>query len=116
MILVDFADSQPKRLFVDADGDGDLTDDPSCDFTTQEAGRPDGKKSASDHASAMINVTADGKHRGKVHFRRIRSIPHMILVDGDTGTILANKTIRGPALAAAIEKALAAKAAAIPHD
>jgi hypothetical protein len=44
----------------------------------------------------------------------IRSIPHMILVDGDTGTILANKNIRGPALAAAIEKALADKAAAKP--
>ena len=39
----------------------------------------------------------------------IASIPHMILVDGDTGLILANKTIRGEALAPAIEKALAAK-------
>jgi hypothetical protein len=38
----------------------------------------------------------------------------MILIDGDTGTILANKSIRGPALAAAIEKALADKAAAKP--
>ena len=37
----------------------------------------------------------------------IKSIPHMMLVDGDTGVILANRTIRGEALAAAIEKALA---------
>ena len=36
----------------------------------------------------------------------IRAIPHMMLVDGDTGTILANKDIRGEDLAPAIEKAL----------
>lgn len=39
----------------------------------------------------------------------INGIPHMLLVDGDTGVILADKTIRGPALAPAIEKALAEK-------
>jgi peroxiredoxin len=39
----------------------------------------------------------------------IRSIPHMLLVDGDTGLVIANKTIRGEALAPAIENALAAK-------
>lgn len=39
----------------------------------------------------------------------IHAIPHMLLVDGDTGIILANKTIRGEALAPAIEKALAYK-------
>ena len=39
----------------------------------------------------------------------IHSIPHMLLVDGDTGTILADKTIRGEALAPAIEKALASR-------
>lgn len=38
---------------------------------------------------------------------QIHAIPHMLLVDGDTGIILANKTIRGPHLAEAIEKALA---------
>ena len=36
----------------------------------------------------------------------IRAIPHMILVDGNTGAILADDTIRGQALAPAIEKAL----------
>ncbi len=39
----------------------------------------------------------------------IDAIPHAILIDGDTGTILADK-VRGPALATAIEAALAAKA------
>ena len=39
----------------------------------------------------------------------INSIPHMILVDGDSGVILADKTIRGELLAPAIEKALAAR-------
>jgi peroxiredoxin len=39
----------------------------------------------------------------------IHSIPHMLLVDGDTGVILADKTIRGEKLAPAIEAALAAK-------
>jgi len=39
----------------------------------------------------------------------IEAIPHMILVDGDTGIILADKDIRGEALAPAIEKALAGK-------
>ena len=33
----------------------------------------------------------------------------MLLVDGDTGVILAGKDIRGEALAPAIEKALAAR-------
>ncbi len=36
----------------------------------------------------------------------INAIPHMILVDGDTGVILADNDIRGEALAPAIEKAL----------
>ena len=39
----------------------------------------------------------------------IRAIPHMILIDGDTGVILADKDIRGAQLAPAIEKALAAR-------
>jgi peroxiredoxin len=39
----------------------------------------------------------------------IHSIPHMLLVDGDTGQVIANKAIRGDALAPAIEAALAKK-------
>ncbi len=39
----------------------------------------------------------------------IHSIPHMLLVDGDTGVIIADTDIRGPKLAPAIEKALAGK-------
>jgi peroxiredoxin len=39
----------------------------------------------------------------------IDSIPHMLLVDGETGVILADKTIRGEKLAPAIEEALAAR-------
>jgi len=39
----------------------------------------------------------------------IRAIPHMLLVDGDTGLIVANKDIRGEALAPEIQKALAAR-------
>ncbi|MBI5385665.1 MAG: TlpA family protein disulfide reductase [Verrucomicrobia bacterium] len=39
----------------------------------------------------------------------IQSIPHMLLVDGDTGAIIADKDIRGTKLAPAIEKALAGK-------
>ena len=39
----------------------------------------------------------------------IQSIPHMMLVDGDTGKILADKTIRGEGLAPAIAEALAKK-------
>jgi thiol-disulfide isomerase/thioredoxin len=39
----------------------------------------------------------------------IRSIPHMLLVDGDTGEVIVNKAIRGEALLPAIEKALEAK-------
>lgn len=33
----------------------------------------------------------------------IESIPHMLLVDGDTGKVLANKALRGESLAPAIE-------------
>ena len=39
----------------------------------------------------------------------IDAIPHMLLVDGDTGFILADRDIRGEALSPAVEKALAAK-------
>jgi peroxiredoxin len=39
----------------------------------------------------------------------INAIPHALLVDGDTGVILADKDIRGDQLSPAIEKALAAK-------
>jgi peroxiredoxin len=39
----------------------------------------------------------------------IQAIPHMLLVDGDTGLILADSDIRGEALAPAVEKALAAR-------
>lgn len=39
----------------------------------------------------------------------IHSIPHMLLVNGDTCEIIADKDIRGEALAPAIEKALAAR-------
>jgi thiol-disulfide isomerase/thioredoxin len=72
LVIVDFDDGKPKRLFVDANGNGDLTDDPASDFTTHEVENPDGKKSASESASAMIDVTADGKLRGKIHFYYIR--------------------------------------------
>jgi hypothetical protein len=37
----------------------------------------------------------------------IQGIPHMLLVDGNTGLILANKDIRGEKLGEAIKKALA---------
>jgi peroxiredoxin len=39
----------------------------------------------------------------------VKAIPHMLLVDGDTGLILANQDIRGEQLAPAIEKGLAGK-------
>ena len=53
----------------------------------------------------------DGKYWGAAVAKLygITAIPHMILVDGDSGVILADKDIRGEALALAIEKALAGK-------
>jgi peroxiredoxin len=53
----------------------------------------------------------DGKYWGAevAKLYGIESIPHMLLVDGDTGLILADKNIRGEALAPALEKALAGK-------
>lgn len=39
----------------------------------------------------------------------VRAIPHMLLVDGDTGVILANKDLRGARLAPAIAAALESK-------
>jgi hypothetical protein len=39
----------------------------------------------------------------------IRAIPRMILVDGDTGVVIADDTLRGEKLAPAIEAALAEK-------
>jgi peroxiredoxin len=51
----------------------------------------------------------DGKYWGAevAGLYGIDSIPHMLLVDGDSGVILADKTIRGENLAPAIEEALA---------
>jgi peroxiredoxin len=53
----------------------------------------------------------DGKYWEAAVAQRygIEAIPHMLLVDGDTGLILANKDIRGTRLASAIEQGLAAK-------
>ena len=63
----------------------------------------------------LLGVTPPDKHTRcartaiVVAPRGVRGIPHMLLVDGDTGLVLANKTIRGAALAPAIEKGLAGK-------
>ena len=39
----------------------------------------------------------------------IYAIPHMMLIDGDTGVVLDDDNLRGEALAPAIEKALKGK-------
>lgn len=78
-----------------------------------------------DQAGAAQKVTAFAKQHGMTwkhvydgkgwqaevsDLYGIRAIPHMLLVDGDTGLIIANKDIRGESLTPAIGGALAKKA------
>lgn len=73
LVIVDFADHKPTRLLVDANANGDLTDDPVCKITTKEFERPDGTVSATDSSNAVVDLTADGKIRGAIQFYYVRS-------------------------------------------
>lgn len=72
LVIVDFTDGIPKRLIVDANGNGDLTDDTVSEMTAQEFERPDGVTSGNDTAKVLINLSSDGKSRGTVGFYYIR--------------------------------------------
>lgn len=73
-VVVDFDDQgKPTRLYVDADGRGDLTATPPSVWTTKDYERPDGTKAATDYSSATLTLTADGKLRGKIEFYNSRS-------------------------------------------
>lgn len=69
LVAVDFRDNNvARRLFVDANANGDLTDDPVAEWTAKDYERPDGTVTATDYAETTVNLTADGKRRGKVVF------------------------------------------------
>ncbi|MCP5524898.1 MAG: TlpA family protein disulfide reductase [Verrucomicrobiales bacterium] len=67
-VVVDFRDGVPVRMFVDANGNGDLTDDPVGAWTSEEYERPDGTRTATFYSRVTIDLTRDGTRRGLLVF------------------------------------------------
>ena len=61
LVLIDEPEGKPARLFVDANGNGDLTDDPEADWKAKATKRPDGKESVMFSGGATLRVAYDGK-------------------------------------------------------
>ena len=71
-IAVDFSTNNlPARLFVDADGSGDLANVTPVSWTTKNYDRPDGTVMATAFADVTVNLTADGSRRGHLEFYAI---------------------------------------------
>lgn len=68
LAVVDFHDHLPQRLIVDANANGDLTDDAACKWTTKEYERPDGTITATYYAESTVSLTTDEKRRGLIVF------------------------------------------------
>jgi thiol-disulfide isomerase/thioredoxin len=54
--VLDEPEGKPARLFVDTNGNGDLTDDPSCEWTAKTDAGKDGKPSTMYNGSAQLNL------------------------------------------------------------
>lgn len=66
-VVLALRDGLPARMFVDANGDGDLTDEPAVEWTAEEAS-PIGAREATLYARTKVNLTADGKRKGLLVF------------------------------------------------
>ena len=69
ILVVDAPDGQLTRLFMDRNGNGDLTDDPACETTNKPFTGRDGTEVVEFHAEAMVQIPfADGPREGKLKF------------------------------------------------
>lgn len=59
--ILDEPVGQPARLFVDSNGNGDLTDDPAAAWAGRENKKPDGTSMTQYNGSAMIDIGEPGK-------------------------------------------------------
>ena len=59
--LLDEPDNKPSRIWVDRDGDGDLTDDPSVEWTLQRSPNPEGPDFTVYHGEATLVIHSGGK-------------------------------------------------------
>ena len=69
LVIVDREDGKPSRLYVDANANGDLTDDPAAEWTPREFTRPDGTKETTYYSEATVQIPfASGAKRGHIKF------------------------------------------------
>lgn len=74
LVILDEADGKPARLFVDANSNGDLTDDPVSEWTAKPTTDPSGAGATSYSAKAFVEIPfASGARRGQVLFHQVRS-------------------------------------------
>lgn len=73
-VIMDEVDGKPARLFVDANSNGDLTDDPVATWTSRPSHDPDGGDATSYTSSAMVTIPfASGPRRGRMMFGQSRT-------------------------------------------
>lgn len=62
-------DGKPSRLFADANGNGDLTDDPACDWAAKASHDPDGGDAMSYECGTLMTIPFTTRpQRGMVRF------------------------------------------------
>ena len=73
VVIIDETDGKPTRLFVDANANGDLTDDPVCKFKETPSHDPEGGDATAYSAMAFVNLPmANGPRRGQLGFFHTR--------------------------------------------
>lgn len=60
-VLLDEPEGQPARLFVDSNGNGDLTDDPAAEWTSRAVKGSDGKVYSQYSGAAKVALRLDGE-------------------------------------------------------
>jgi peroxiredoxin len=74
LVILDEKDGKPARLYVDANANGDLTDDPACEWNLTPARDFDGDEATAYEATATLLIpSAAGPRRGVVHFFQVLS-------------------------------------------
>lgn len=71
LFLLDEPEGKPARLFIDANGNGDLTDDAAANWTSRTTPGPTGKDLTSYSGDATVKIPyADGSKEARLHFYR----------------------------------------------
>ncbi|MSU49063.1 MAG: hypothetical protein EXS37_08270 [Opitutus sp.] len=109
-VVLDEPDGLPSRLFVDANANGDLTDDPAPVWTARPVKGRDGATYAQFSGSAKVSASLGGVQAmlGLSMYRFDKRDPARAAMNGgDTGLIIATAGLRGPALEKTIAAVLA---------